>query len=246
MSHRSRFRQGSSRAESLNEDIAALDRFRAVVIIWSHNQITMARPSNHVERRAQIVQALLEVMATSGYDGATVSSIAEAAGLAPGLVHYHFENKQEILLALGEELVRRVRARSAARASSAKDDWERLFAFTDAHVALGRDADPYAAAAWVVLGAEALRQPEVRRLYQRATRDNLAELEGLLRPLLASEGCAPSQAPDIAATLLSTIEGAYQLGVVARAAPRGFAAPMLRELALGLVRSSKTRGARRA
>src|SRR5688500_13215478 len=117
----------------------------------------MPRPSNTAERRAQIVQAMLEVMAKSGYDGASIASIAEAAGLAPGLVHYHFQDKLEILLALGEELVSRVKKRYLRRRSAARDDWERLFAFIDAHVALGRDSDPDAAAAWVVFGAEALR-----------------------------------------------------------------------------------------
>jgi TetR/AcrR family transcriptional repressor of bet genes len=224
----------------------SLDFVLGSIIIWLNNQIIMGRPSNTSQRRSEIVQALLEVMAKTGYDGASIGSIAEAAGLAPGLVHYHFANKQEILLALGEELVRRVRERQATRSAEARDHWDRLFAFTDARVALSGDADPDAAAAWVVFGAEALRQPAVKKRYQRVLREDLRELEALLRPLLSSDR---SRAADIAATLSSAIEGAYHLGIVARVTPRGFAAPMLRELAQGLVQSANSRarkGVRRA
>ena len=58
----------------------------------------MPRPSNTDARREQIVLGLQRVMAERGYEKATVSAIAQAAGLTPGLVHYHFKNKQEMLL----------------------------------------------------------------------------------------------------------------------------------------------------
>lgn len=204
----------------------------------------MARPSNTLERRSEIVAALLRVMAKSGYDGATVASIAEEAGLAPGLVHYHFHDKREILLALGEELSRRVWQRYQKRASVAGDDWERLVAFTDAHVALGPDADPDAVACWVLIAAEAVRDPEVRKLYRAATRRSLDELTRLVMPLSPKRN--PERAARVAAGLLSAIEGAYHLSISARALPRGFAAPMLQEMAEGLLREAPAEGAARS
>ena len=76
---------------------------------WLVNQLinVMARPSNTDERRLQIMGALVKVMARRGYDGASVADIARAARLTPGLVHYHFKNKQEILLAALRDLVAR-------------------------------------------------------------------------------------------------------------------------------------------
>ena len=56
----------------------------------------MARPSNTEERRQQIVEGLLRVMAERGYERASIAEIAKAAGLSPGLVHYHFTEKQEL------------------------------------------------------------------------------------------------------------------------------------------------------
>src|ERR1700742_120467 len=102
----------------------------------------MPRPSNTDERRAQIVAGLMQVMATQGYDGASTQTIAEAAGLSPGLVHYHFKNKREVLLALIEALGARLDSRFERRAEQTGSPRGRLYAFIDAHLALGTDASP--------------------------------------------------------------------------------------------------------
>ena len=64
----------------------------------------MARPSNTAERRTQIAHGLIKVMSKRGYDGASIADVAAAAKLTPGLVHYHFKDKREILLAALAEL----------------------------------------------------------------------------------------------------------------------------------------------
>ncbi len=65
----------------------------------------MGRPSVKKERKLQITQGMMKVMATKGYDGASMPEIAKAAGLGQGLIHYHFKNKQEILVAVLSEIV---------------------------------------------------------------------------------------------------------------------------------------------
>src|SRR6187549_2862602 len=102
----------------------------------------MARPSNTEERRLQITGALVKVMAKRGYDGASVADIARAARLTPGLVHYHFKSKQEILLAALDDLVARHREGLEQRIAEAQGDAEReLDAFIDFHLGRGADAD---------------------------------------------------------------------------------------------------------
>ena len=81
----------------------------------------MPRPSNTQERRQQIVEALLDVMAAEGYAGASIQAIAAAAGLNPGLVHYHFKSKQQVLLHAIETLGQRVQRRFTARARSSSN-----------------------------------------------------------------------------------------------------------------------------
>jgi TetR/AcrR family transcriptional repressor of bet genes len=169
-------------------------------------------------------------MATRGYEGASIVAIAKAAGLAPGLVHYHFDTKAEVLLALVERLVTRVRARHAARPG------ERLEAFIDAHLALGPDADPRAVAAWSIVGAEALRQPDVRRLYRAALASTLKELKKLVAARLREQRRVTRNSGRIAAALVTAIEGAFRIAAAAPGAlPGGYAAPMVRRMAEGLV-----------
>lgn len=197
----------------------------------------MARPSNTDVRRREIVQALAQVMARRGYDGASTVEIARAAGLAPGLVHYHFSTKEEILLALVEHLRRVVRGRFEKRVGPRSSANDRLAAFIDAHVALGPDADPAAMACWVSIAAEAVRRPDVKALYRRVANAQSAELRDIVGTALAEAGRSTARAASISAAILSAIQGAYQLGVAAPGViPPGAAAPMIRRMAQGLIR----------
>ena len=198
----------------------------------------MPRPTNTVERRAQIVQGLLQAMAERGYGGASIQTIARAAGLTPGLVHYHFESKQQILIELVRSLSDGLRARYERRARSARDPWKRLNAFIDAHLALGDDADPQAVACWVAIGAEALRQAEVRQVYEQALRADLELLQGIVVEVLDHEEIPRRHAARIAAGLLAAVQGSYQLAAVAQVTPAGFAAPSVRAMAQGLIRAA--------
>jgi len=195
----------------------------------------MGRPSNTEERRTQIVEGLLHAMAEHGYDRASVHAIADKAGLAPGLVHYHFKNKQEILLSLITHLGVLLSERYERRAKAAGSPRARLYAFLDAHVALGSDAHPAAVACWVGIGAVAVRDPEVRIAFRDAMKRNVEQVEVHVRAVLDDEGRATSAVKDIAAGLVATIHGCYQLSTVPNAAPRGFAAPTVRRIADGLI-----------
>ena len=44
--------------------------------------------------RDKLIQAAVEVVAREGIEKASVKAIAAAAGITPGLVHYHFPNKE--------------------------------------------------------------------------------------------------------------------------------------------------------
>ncbi|OKH53927.1 TetR family transcriptional regulator [Calothrix sp. HK-06] len=62
--------------------------------------------------RSHIVSAAYKLLAESGYDAATMKEIANAAGVAPGLIHYYFNSKdellQEVLYTAGERYVKEV------------------------------------------------------------------------------------------------------------------------------------------
>lgn len=192
----------------------------------------MPRKPNTETRRFEIVAAMLRVLAASGYDRATVQAVAAEAGLAPGLIHYHFESKREILLALVEMLAGYVRGRYEARADAAGTPGGRLRAYIEARLGLGKGADPSAVAAWVVIGSEAIRDARVRAAYQKAIAAESALLRGLLGAYLEERGKSTGSAARLAAALIAFIEGAFQLSSAARdVMPKGYAA----EVALQLV-----------
>jgi AcrR family transcriptional regulator len=64
---------------------------------------TPRRTRRSARTRERILQAATEVFARRGFHGARVADIAEAAGIAYGLVYHHFRNKDEILAAIFAE-----------------------------------------------------------------------------------------------------------------------------------------------
>lgn len=190
----------------------------------------MPRRPNTELRRQQIVDGLLKTMASHGYTGATIQAIAKASGLGPGLVHYHFHDKREILMGLVEQLTAYAAERFQLRAASATTTRESLRAYIDARLAYGSDADPDAVAAWVMIGAEAVRDAEVREVYQRAVEEEIALIRKLLRSYLVDSGKRVRKLDAFAAALLAFVEGAFVLATNARTiVPAGFAADMASE-----------------
>ena len=205
----------------------------------------MARSSNTEARRTEITGALLAVIARHGYDKATIQAIAAQAGLAPGLIHYHFKNKQEILVSLIAAMAEAANARYAAVLGDQVESAARLRAYLHARLGLGEGAAPEIVAAWVMIGAEAVRQPEVRAVYQRMVADELALLTTLLGDCLRAAGRAADAAAPLAAGLAALIAGAYQLSsATTDVMPRGYAAEAATRYAELAVAAAPVRRAR--
>lgn len=197
----------------------------------------MARPSNSLQRRGEILDAMQKVLAVRGYDGATIAEVARAAGLGAGLVHYHFKSKQEILVSLVDRIRRLVEDRYERRRAAGTDEpLGQLFAFIDAHVARGEGADQSAVAAWVTIGAEAISNPEVRALYGETMHRRIRELKRLFGMVLKQQGRSSQGAHEMAAAVAAAIEGTFQIASVApESLPKGFAARALHRMAVGLL-----------
>lgn len=197
----------------------------------------MARTSNSSTRRTEIVLALQTVMAKQGYEKATIQAIAAEAGLAPGLMHYHFKSKQEMLVSLVTTLADFGQQRFAHLAAGVDDPLLRLRAYIDARLALGPGAAPDIVAAWVMIATEAVRQPEVRAAFQRAVVAELDLVAGLVAHCQRLHGQPDPPARDVAAGLLALIEGAYQLACAAgEVMPTGYAAEAAWRHALAALR----------
>lgn len=191
------------------------------------------------ERREEIVDALLRVMADQGYAKATIQRIADEAGLTAGLIHYHFKSKQEILLALLEQLTELQASRNDAWVNPGADPTERVRSVVLSFLRVGQKADPEAVSSWVTITAEAIRQSEVRDAYAGA-------IETLRLPLVDAVGDGIESgefdtgglSPEACgAAIIASLQGYYNLGVSAReVVPRGSAAPALLRMVAGLLR----------
>ena len=177
----------------------------------------MGRPSNREQKRAEILNAFAQVLADHGYAGATIAAIALEAGIAPGLVHHHFDDKAEILRALVHDLISKFRRR--VHHYEASDD--PLLAYVDGALKLDERADLVAAKCWVGVFAKAVRNPTLFAHMRSLLDSEISSIERRSRGRLS---------PEQAGSVLAFIIGALVLGAFAPRKTAGFAAPGLRKL----------------
>lgn len=190
----------------------------------------MARTTNTEARRAEITQALLTVIAQRGYEKATIQSIALQAELAPGLIHYHFKSKQDILVSLIEVMANVASSRYEQILGDVTEPGLRLNAYLEARLGTGEGAAPSMVAAWVMVGAEAVRQEEVRTIYSQVIAEELAMLTKLLKDCLHAQQRQTKGASILAAGLLALMEGAFQLSSSTNGVmPVGYAAKVAKD-----------------
>jgi len=78
-------------------------------------------------RREQILDVALDVFANSGFHGASMNDIAEAAGVTKPVLYQHFDSKRDLYQALIEEVGNRLRTnidKATAEATNGKSQTE--------------------------------------------------------------------------------------------------------------------------
>jgi TetR/AcrR family transcriptional repressor of bet genes len=203
----------------------------------------MGRRSNRSERRRQIAEALIRTMARKGYEGASIADVAEEAGLTPGLVHYHFESKLEILmelvLMLRQDHDRRLLARIEEAGEDARDQLDALIDFTLAH---GREKPKDILFCWITLAGEALSKEPVRAEYERTLDQIQRRILSIIELGVKQQVFAPEDVEAAGAALLSLMQGYFVVaGTARRLIPSGSAAPSARAMMRGLLKEKKRR-----
>jgi len=191
----------------------------------------MGRPSNREERRRELLAAFARALADHGYAGATIASVAAEAGVAPGLVHHHFENKAELMSGLVQDLISRFRE----RVRRYEVDEDKLLAYVDGALKLDDRADFVAAKCWVGVFAEAVRNPSLFAQVRRLIDTEVSAIRERSDRELSDQdaGC-----------VLAFVIGSLVLGAFAPRKTAGFAAPGLHRLVEAL-RHDATPTARR-
>lgn len=78
-----------------------------------------------------MIQAAYKVVGRKGYSSFTIRDIAVEAGLSTGLVHYYFQNKEDLLLSLFKDMHRNVTTYLKAELEHAEGPEERLRVYLD-------------------------------------------------------------------------------------------------------------------
>jgi TetR/AcrR family transcriptional repressor of bet genes len=165
-------------------------------------------------RRAEIVRAAATVLGRQGSTDTSMKEIAREAGVAPGLLHYYFESKDELLLAVAGELERQMSEAWVAAVEGIDDPLERLVAALDAAAGLCA-RHPELWRAWLDVSMLSLSHPafqaRCQELRTRFAAGIEAEVRGALGRLPAYSLVVPR---DLAGAIGGAIEGAAVAALV--------------------------------
>lgn len=107
------------------------------------------------DRRRRILDAALKEFAARGYAAASTNAIAQEAGVAKGLVFHHFNSKEELFLAVNDDVMARlVPLFEKTVAEAPRDLFARILAWTEVKLRLVRE-DPLALKFFLVAATEA-------------------------------------------------------------------------------------------
>src|SRR5215468_10408412 len=59
--------------------------------------------THRADNRERLIAAGYSLLSEKGYEATTVKEVAHAAGVSPGLFHYYFASKDELLVAVLQE-----------------------------------------------------------------------------------------------------------------------------------------------
>ncbi|OXM68979.1 TetR family transcriptional regulator C-terminal domain-containing protein [Amycolatopsis thermalba] len=166
----------------------------------------MPRPNVEAERREQILQAACHVIAEQGFRALRLADVAKVAGLSSGILHYYFTNKRDLVRAAFEQNVARSFARRTAILESDTDAVSKLRALVDAYL----PADDETVESWHVwaeLWVEAIHDPDLQDLNERAYGEWRRLIAGIVRDGQAAGQIGDADAVELANLLVAVLDG---------------------------------------
>ena len=154
-------------------------------------------------RRAELIEAASRVIAREGIHRATTRRIAEEAGVPPGLVHYWFAGKEELIEAVISDTLSPVEitVAGAGEADGAADLLSRLRAV----LAYLQSDDRGREIAMYEMTTFALRRPELAHVAQRQYAAYREIAAGAAVEVAAAHGAPLPAAPSVLGTLVAAL-----------------------------------------
>ena len=142
------------------------------------------------ERRRQVIEATLSVIASRGLARLTLTDVARKAGISHGLVLFHFDTKENLLSETLAQLADEYQQNwETAVAAAGPGPADQLLAMVEAdfHPAV---TTPERLAAWCAFWGEAQRRPAYQEICGERDAFQIARMEGLCRALVQDGGYA--------------------------------------------------------
>ncbi len=177
------------------------------------------------ETRDRIVDAAYATLVGLGYEATSIKDIAAAAGVAPGLVHYYFNSKEELVLA-----AIRFGCDDYARASELAPEQEAMAAFAAAKMGARERAGFFRL--FIDMCGVAMHNPAVAEVLRQFVDEDRGEVERLARAVLAQRERPGSEAPAIAGAIWGAIFGVILQGLLDPGFDRDGAIDALARMAL--------------
>jgi len=162
----------------------------------------------HIDARTEsITAAAVRVFAAKGFAHATMQDIATEAGLSAGAIYRYFHSKEEIIEAMGEEMVRKNAIVGEMRA--ADNTGEILNGLADLFFSSLRDPATFLGeCVELELWAEARRNPRVRESLQRGFDGLFEQFTEIIRDAQGRGDINPALDPRaVARVMMASFEG---------------------------------------
>ena len=150
------------------------------------------------DTRERILQAAFTVLSRQGYENTSIKDIAEEAGVAQGLVHYHYKSKQQLVLAVLEFVCQKVELGVEGEAGALE-----AFAQTKAMLKESRATNSL----YVQLIGVSLHDPVIGPGVRDFIRSERAHVEDIARQVLGERDLDPTRARGIASVVWAAILG---------------------------------------
>ncbi|MCR9219085.1 MAG: TetR family transcriptional regulator C-terminal domain-containing protein [Alphaproteobacteria bacterium] len=148
----------------------------------------MASEQHSAQRRRQLIEATIAVIARQGLVGLRVADVAAAAGLSYGVVSFYFKSKERLLLATLDHLAAEYEAAAAeAAAAAGPSAVDQLAAVLELDFS-DRIAAPEKIAAWTAFWSESRATPAFRKRCVELQDGFVALSRRLLHDALAESG----------------------------------------------------------
>lgn len=159
------------------------------------------------DSRERIMEATYEALIETGYADLTMTAIAEKSATSTGLLHYHFDTKEDLLVAFLDDIIERLEERFADAADGHPVD--RLHELLSLYVLDPTETDRQSFhIALVELRSQAPYNERYRARFQRTDELFREELAAIVRDGIEAGAFEPVDPDELATLLVASGDGA--------------------------------------